>query len=47
MSAPSVYSTTSNPDWVKNNERWGWNGECHSDTTANADSPSKDLKTKT
>lgn len=47
MSAPSVNSTTKYPDWVKNDERWIWNGECHSDRATNANSPSNDLKYKT
>lgn len=47
MTAPSIYNTTHNPDWVKYDERRCWNGECHSDSTTNRHSPSKDLKTKT
>lgn len=47
ITTPSVYNTTSNPDWVKNQERWCWNGECHSDSAPNRHNPSKDLKIKT
>jgi len=45
-SAPSVNSTTCNPNWVHGKKGWSRHGCGHSDRTANRYSPSQDLKTK-
>jgi len=47
ISAPSIYSTTCNPNWVQDNKGRIRHGCGHNDSTANRYSPSNDLKTKT
>ena len=44
ISAPSIDSTTSNPNWVQGEKGWIRHGDGHSETTANRYSPSNDLK---